>query len=843
MNNYPEHLAERQVTGKLMAELAGNANRQAYPPKFQNSPPRLARMFFKLCTRLDGTHFITEVNEEFCTTHGFKFPAQVTLPGVLAVIHSDDRCKFEASFSASLESMAPWLHEYRVVVADGRIIWLSGSALPTPSDDGTVHWAGFVVDITGRKTVEEKSRFLTERNRLLMRTATDGLHILDSDGYIVEASDNFARLLGYVTADMAGMHVSAWDEKWNDDGRWKKHLGADEGSKVREAVYRKRNGLLFPVEVFSSTATFDGRIYVSSTSHDVSGRKRDENELRMAAAAFEAKQSMFITDAVRRVVRINHAFSEQTGYVPAETIGKLPPIFRSGLYDEHHFSEVWKEARTKGFWSGEMFNRRKDGSVYPVRVSLTAVNRKDGAVSSYVGTEIDITAEKEAEKQITRLAYYDALTGLPNRRLLQERLEHSVALSRRTGSLGAVLFIDLDNFKQLNDQAGHDVGDMLLVQVSKRLVGSLRDTDTVARLGGDEFVVMLENLAEDSMTAAKLAESVSSKILAELNVPYNLSGHEHACTPSIGFTLFGERDEGVEELIKRADLAMYHAKAMGRNGIRFFDLEMRRSLKDRATRLDDIKRGIKNREFELHYQPQISMNGEIFGAEALVRWKHPTLGLLMPLEFVPLAEEVGIIVELGQLILETACRQLVHWATLPILSETCVSVNVSARQFRQRDFVDCVLQTLSASGADASKLTLEITESVLVDNIDDTIATMNSLKEKGIRFSLDDFGIGYSSLSYLKLLPFDQLKIDRAFVSDILTNRKDAAIASTIISLGKNLSLEVVAEGVESPAQREYLNQFGCHAFQGYLISKALEPTNFENFIQSHQCTSALSKT
>lgn len=794
---------------------------------------KLSRMLFRLRNTTDGS-FELSASEEFSFAHGFT-SSDITLSDVLSVVHTDDRNCFEASFIASAEAEAPWLHEYRVVLSKTRTVWFSGSALPHISKAQKVEWTGFIVDISARKHLEEQSCFLTERNRLLMRTATDGLHILDSNGYIVEASDSFARLLGYSAQEMEGMHISAWDDKWNLEGSWNKRHGVEGRSKVYEANYRRKNGLPLAVEVFSSTASFNGRRYVSSSAHDVSGRKRDEHELRVAAAAFEAKQCMFITDAVRRVVKVNLAFSQQTGFEPPETIGKLPPIFRSTLYDDDHFVDIWKETRENGFWSGELLNRRKDGTIYPVRFSLTVVHRADGAISSYVGTEVDITAEKEAEKHITRLAYYDVLTGLPNRRLLQERLAHSIVLSKRTGCLGALLFIDLDNFKQLNDDAGHEVGDMLLIQVANRLSAGLRDADTVARLGGDEFVVVLENLADEAFVAARLAETVSAKILAELNAPYELAGHEHHCTPSIGFTLFGEREENVDELIKRADLAMYHAKAMGRNAIRFFDLEMRRSLKDRATRIDEIKRGLKHHEFELYYQPQISMNGLIFGAEALARWRHPLLGLIMPLEFIPLSEEVGLIVELGEMLLKSACTQLVVWSQMPGLADTCISVNVSARQFRQRDFVERVMDTVTLTGADPSKLTLEITESVLMDNIEDTIATMDALRSEGIHFSLDDFGIGYSSLSYLKLLPFDQLKIDRAFVTDILTNPKDAAIAATIISLGKNLSLDVVAEGVESNEQRECLSVFGCHAYQGYLISEALSPLQYQSFVLNRQ--------
>lgn len=794
-------------------------------------PP--AKMLFRLQTQLDGSLAIVFLSEEFRSAHGFadELPS---LSDVLAVLHPDDANNFSCSFAASADANAPWLHEYRIITREGKLVWFSGSAIPSQRIPGRADWDGFVVDITERKLLEERSRFLTERNRLLMRTATDGLHILDGSGTVVEASDNFARLLGYVSTEMRGMHVSTWDEKWNIEGRWKKFHGTAGSSKVYEALYRRKNGLYLPVEVHSSTASFDGGLYISSSAHDISGRKRDENELRTVAAAFEAKQCMFITDAVRRVVKVNTTFSQQTGFEPSEAMGKVPPMFRSALYDEAYFKNIWKEAREKGFWHGELLNRRKDDSIYSARVSITAVNRADGTISSYVGTEVDITAEKEEEKRITQLAYYDALTGLPNRRLLRERLHHSVAISRRTGSLGALLFIDLDNFKQLNDLAGHDVGDMLLVQVAQRLAEGLRDADTVARLGGDEFVVVLENLTNLPLEAAHRAEAIGSKILAALNEPFDLAGNEHLCTPSIGYALFGERDETVEELIKRADLAMYHAKAMGRNGIQFFDLEMRRSLRDRTARIDDIKRGIRDGEFELHYQPQISAKGQIFGTEALARWMHPTRGIIMPSEFVPLAEEVGLIVELGQNLLYIACTQLETWSHVPQLADTSISVNVSARQFRQKDFVQHVLDTIASTGANPTNLILEVTESVLMDNIDDTIMTMNALKYCGIQFALDDFGIGYSSLSYLKQLPFDQLKIDRAFVCDILTNYKDAAITSTIISLGRNLSLDVVAEGVESDDQLQCLLGLGCNAFQGYLISKALTPNQYISFVLAH---------
>lgn len=806
-------------------------NDMSYSPGLSVPPGAAEPMTFALTKHAGGRWHLCKASAALCSALGLC--ATPTLADMLAVMYPDDRDGFSAACVRCAATQMPLLHEYRVVREGGRVLWLCISALPLPAPGASQYWAGFVVDITARKASEEQSRFLTARNRLLMRTATDGLHILDGDGYVVEASDNFASLLGYTAAEMRSLHVSAWHEGWNQNDRWETlqdHAAVGQ-SHTFEAIYRRKNGLRFHVEIFASTAVFAGKIYISSTSHDVSGRKRVENELRTSAAAFEAKQSMFITDALRRVVKVNLAFSEQTGFEAMDTIGKLPPLFRSGLYDDDVFASMWHTARTDGYWSGELRNRRKDGTVYPVRVSLTAVHRADGAIASYVGTEADISAQHESEQRIARLAYYDGLTGLPNRRLLHERLAHAIALSRRSGVLGAVLFIDLDHFKQLNDSAGHEAGDLLLVQLGRRLVGSLREADTVARLGGDEFVVVLENLDAKSSIAAGMARDVCGKLLAELNVPYQLGTHIHQSTPSIGCTLFGEREETGDDLIKRADLAMYQAKSSGRNGVRFFDAAMLRSTDAREGQIEAIRAGIAAGQFILHYQPQLAMDGAAFGVEALARWQDPERGLLGPAEFIGLAEESGLICELGQRLLQVACQQLHSWSQVPALAATHLSVNISARQFRQRDFTDQVLACVRNAHADPTRLTLEITESTLVDNIHEASKTMNALKAHGINFSLDDFGVGYSSLSYLKQLPFDQIKIDRAFVTDIAVDARAAAIAATIIALGRNLGLAVVAEGVETTAQRDCLQALGCDAYQGYLLAAALPAADLSDFV------------
>jgi diguanylate cyclase (GGDEF)-like protein len=461
-----------------------------------------------------------------------------------------------------------------------------------------------------------------------------------------------------------------------------------------------------------------------------------------------------------------------------------------------------------------------DGTRKIVLNSAVPLRGHDGAVTGVVVVNQDITQDKAAEEEIRRLAFYDPLTRLPNRRLLLEHLAHAQAKSARSLQEGALLFIDLDNFKTLNDTYGHDTGDLLLRQVAERLSACVREGDTVARLGGDEFVVMLEDLSTHPGEAAAQAERTAEKILAQLNPPYRIAEQAHHSTPSIGITLFCGHRESLEEVLKRADLAMYQAKGAGRNTLRFFNPEMHSVLARRATLEVDLRQGLLDGQFFLQYQPQVDDTGKVTGAEALLRWRHPERGLVSPGEFIPVAESSGLILPLGQWVLEAAARQLAVWASQSETSHLSLAVNISARQFRDPHFVEQVLRIIEQTGANPGRLKLEITESLLLDDIGDAIATMTALKSHGVGFSLDDFGTGYSSLSYLKRLPLDQLKIDQSFVRDVLTDPNDAAIARTIVALAQTLGLGVIAEGVETQAQRSFLVEHGCHAFQGYLFGR-----------------------
>ena len=486
---------------------------------------------------------------------------------------------------------------------------------------------------------------------------------------------------------------------------------------------------------------------------------------------------------------------------------------------------AWAEHRAQlaahqVFHDFELQQLRADGSPMWAAISGTPVFSAQGVFQGYRGTGRDVSARKQAKADIERLAFYDALTGLPNRRLLIDRLQKAMEHSARFIVHGALLFIDLDNFKILNDTLGHHMGDELLMQVAARLTRCVRSCDTVARLGGDEFVVMLEDIGEQPSDAAALAEGVGRKIVQALNQEYELGRQRHHCSPSIGVTLFFQHLHTLDELLKRADLAMYQAKAAGRNTLRFYDPDMQAAATARALLEKDLRQGLLHNAFMLYYQPVVDEHARVTGVEALLRWKHPTRGMVSPAEFIPVAEQTGLILPLGQWVLEQACAQLLLWSQDPATQALTIAVNVSARQFRQQDFTKQILHLLDRTGANPHRLKIELTESLLLTDFEDAIVKMGALRAIGVGFALDDFGTGYSSLSYLKRLPLDQLKIDQSFVRDVLVDPNDAAIARTILNLAQSLDLGVVAEGVESAGQRDFLLRSGCKAFQGYLFGR-----------------------
>ncbi len=490
------------------------------------------------------------------------------------------------------------------------------------------------------------------------------------------------------------------------------------------------------------------------------------------------------------------------------------------------------EADKNGYSHGQQISLALPHGVRCFELSTARQQSPGNSTPRFVVLSRDISERKHAEKEIEHLAFYDPLTRLPNRRLLLDRLQQALASSARSGNECALLFIDLDHFKTLNDTHGHDVGDLLLQQVALQLTSCVRSHDTVARLGGDEFVVILEDMGTDPIEAAARTKSVCEKIFHTLTQPYQLGAHEHHSTPSIGATVFGDHEQSHEDLLKQADIAMYQAKNDGRNTLRFFDPRMQESINERAALESELHHALKNRQFRLYYQIQVDSSHCAVGAETLIRWIHPERGLVSPAQFIPLAEETGLILPIGQWVMETACAQLKTWEQHALARDLILAVNVSAKQFRQADFVTQVQDALLRHSINPTLLKLELTESLLLEDVEGIIATMNTLKDTGVQFSLDDFGTGYSSLQYLKRLPLNQLKIDQSFVRDIVNDSSDKAIVRTVIAMAESLNLDVIAEGVETEEQRQLLLSRGCTHYQGYLFSKPVPIEQFEMLLK-----------
>jgi diguanylate cyclase (GGDEF)-like protein/PAS domain S-box-containing protein len=738
-------------------------------------------------------------------------------------IHEDDL----ATFEAARRNMDGSVVEYRWRHADGTIHWLRSRMRRLDKMSGAMIDFGVVQDIT---TERQASLALHERLAFIQKITSrvpgmvfqfawhpDGSSSLPFASESVkdifgitpeEARESTDRIFAAIhSEDVEAMQASielavrtltAWSHEFRvRDADGSEHWFLGNAVPEREP---------------------DGSVVAYGSLTDINERKHALAALTLTRVGVERTSDAmlwFTPDA--RIVDVNAASCRSLGYSREELL-RMSIFDINPHYDPQSWTQHFAELRESASLTFETEQKIKDGSFFPVEVVANYV--KFGDLELNCAFVRDISQRKRSEAEIQRLAYYDGLTGLPNRSLLLDRLAKTLALSRRRLCHGALLFIDLDNFKDLNDSLGHDVGDKLLQQVGQRLGTCVREGDTVARLGGDEFVVMLEDLSEQTDEAAAQAEAVAEKILLTLNRVYALDGKQHFSSPSIGVTMFHDSLQSVDELLKRADLAMYEAKAAGRNTMRFFDPEMQTVVANRTALESDLRQGLQREELVLHYQPAVDSEGQILGVEALVRWQHPQRGLIAPGEFIPMAEQTGLIQPLGQWVLQAACRQLVLWSTRPATAGLTISVNVSARQFRHPEFVSQLIELLQTSGVNPVRLKLELTESLLLHDVEDAIRKMDQLRAVGLSFSLDDFGTGYSSLSYLKRLPLEQIKIDQSFVRDVLTDPNDAAIVQTILALGQSLGFTVVAEGVETQAQRDFLLQHGCKVFQGYLFGR-----------------------
>ena len=554
----------------------------------------------------------------------------------------------------------------------------------------------------------------------------------------------------------------------------------------------------------------------------------ENKELGIIASIFHSQEGMLITDANLSIVQVNQSFTDITGYLLEEVLDKKPNILNSGRHDQAFYKQMWQSLNCHGKWEGKIWNRRKNGEVYSQYLSIAVVTDNSGNVTNYVATMNEITKGRAAKDKFANLSYYDPLTQLPNRRLFFDRFVQEIEAMSGNRRRAALLMIDLDHFKNLNDTLGHHLGDLLIEQLATRLVPCIRKKDLVARFGGDEFFILITNLTGTKIECASRAQEFATKVMTTFDTPFQLDEHHYSITASIGVTILGGEKTSTDMVLKQADIAMYQAKTKGRNRICFFEEKMQDDINQYVQLEREIRNAIELSQFELFFQVQVDDKQKPLGAEALIRWNHPALGLVAPGYFIEIAEENGLIVPIGQWVLEAACKQLKAWEVIPQMRGLTLAVNISSKQFQEKDFVSNIKYIVKQHGIDPALLKLELTETAFYENIEILISSMNKLNAIGIQFELDDFGTGYSSLQYLKRLPIEQLKIDHSFVRDIEFNKNDQQIVRTIISMTQNLDLKVIAEGVETENQMQILLDDGCHRFQGYYFGKPLPAIAFE---------------
>ena len=694
---------------------------------------------------------------------------------------------------------------------------------------------GVMQDITEKKRIEQESISVTMRLSTTLASIAEAFVTLDREGRLTYVNAESERLLKVDRVDLLGKPIwSVLDD--SSEGRLRRELRAllhgDTEVEFEFEDFYPRIGRWLDIRAYPFE---DG---IAAYLRDVSAVRQSQEQLLLLQTSISRLNDMvLITEASSinapgpRIVFVNDAFERHTGYSRSDVLGRSPRFLQGPNTARGELDRIRAALTEARPVRAELINYKKDGSPFWLELEIVPVDYFSRGLTHWVSVARDVTARKISENEIEHLAFYDTLTQLPNRQLLMDRLQGALSQGGATELIGVLMFIDLDNFKMLNDTLGHARGDLLLQQVAGRLRTCLGSADTVARLGGDEFVVMLEGQGDDRQAVTDKARKIAECLLAALSEPYDLGGHPYHGTCSLGVTLFSHNRQNIGDLLKQADLAMYQAKAAGRNDICFFDPEMQAVATAGAALSAELRQALRDQQFVLHYQPQVGRDGRMIGVEALLRWQHPERGLVGPDDFISQAEESGLILPLGQWVIETACAQLAEWAGRPNRAAFSIAVNVSARQFRHPEFVEMVFAALRAHNIAPERLKLELTESLLATGIEVTIAKMGALKRAGVTLAIDDFGIGYSALSYLKHLPLDQLKIDRSFVKDVLTDPNDAAIARTIIGLAQSLGLAVMAEGVETEAQRAFLAWHGCECYQGHLFCKTLPIDELEAFM------------
>jgi diguanylate cyclase (GGDEF)-like protein/PAS domain S-box-containing protein len=798
----------------------------------------------------DDQQNITFLNSAFIQTFGYTLEDIPTLADWWAKASPDPdyRQWMAATWQTTLETV---LHddsqfnpvELNIRCHSGSTKTVLANASSIQQSLGNVYL--FVLyDINERKKAEQKLLEREARYRAVTYSANDAIVTADNSGNIAGWNRGAQSIFGYSEAEVHGQPLAVlMPHRYREAhliGMSRVLSGgvSHMSDKTVELAGLRKDGSEFPLELSLAKWEASEGWFVTGIIRDITERKQAEADLRIAAIAFETQDAMFITDANQVILKVNQAFTRITGYSAEEAIGQTPALLKSGHQDAQFYQAMWETLARDGYWQSEIWNRRKCGDVYPERITITAVTNDEGNVVNYVATFDDISQDKKAEETIHDLIFYDMLTKLPNRRLLLERLKHSIEVERRDGRQLALMMLDLDRFKVINDSLGYLAGDELLQQVAARIetrlrkvdiVARLRKVDLLARLGGDEFIMLLEDITH-SEDAARVAE----QIIAILSKPFYLSqGDEVHISASIGISLYPQHGDNPETLISYADAALYKAKAEGRGSFAYYSEELTLAARERIALETRLRKAIEQQELRVFYQPQIDIvTGRIIGAEALVRWQDPIEGLIAPAHFIPFAEETGLILEIGAWVLRETCRQGRQWldAGLPPLT---LAVNVSAHQFRRSDIGALVTTALSETGFPAEHLELEMTESGLMESQSKVMELLNNLRALGVRFAIDDFGTGYSSLAYLKHFPLDSLKIDKSFIDDIPHLQDDMEIAATIIAMGHMLGFKVLAEGVETPEQLAFLQDKGCDAYQGYIKSKPVPADEFVELLRA----------
>jgi len=771
--------------------------------------------------RPDGViDFVSETIEEIS-----GYPAAQFMRGTshdwTNLIVPEDRRHHRHSVSEAIRAHQPYEVEYRIVDSHGVERWVSENGQPQTREGEEDPWVdGIIADISQRKHNEMRIAALLAEQSAILDNVMFGVMFV-RNRRIVSVNRRCEQLFDYAPGVLIGASTEQlFPDNFDFEASGiRQYRALSEGEYFsEERSYRRRDGSMLWCLVsgcaLDKQHANEGSIWVFA---DISERKEAEGKLRLSATVIEhIADGVVVLDTQGIIVTVNPAFTQITGYSEAEALGKDLTLTRSGRHDEEFYAAMWRAQVEHGYWRGEIWNRRKNGELYLESLTVNAVRDSEGLTTHYVGVFSDITKARESQDKLDHLAHHDPLTALPNRLLFHDRLHHALQHASRNHEQLALLFIDLDRFKNVNDTLGHHIGDELLKQVSKALQARLREGDTLARLGGDEFIVLLEDI--DNQFGASL---VAEKLVQMFEQPFMVAGHELFVTCSVGISLFPDDATDLNMLIRNADVAMYQAKARGRNGYSFYTPSMSGEGVERLRLETFLRRSIEKDEVFLHYQPQVDIvSGALIGVEALVRWNHPELGLVPPIRFIPLAEDTGFINQLGKWVLQEACRQMVRWQEAGLVVPK-IAVNLSVKQFERGSIVNMVADTLRDTGLDPARLQLEVTESVIM-NTDDAMVFINDLHAIGVGLAIDDFGTGYSSLAYLKQLPVQTLKIDRSFIKDISTDVNDEAIAIAIIQLGKSMNLSVIAEGVETEQQAEFLVRHGCHLAQGYLYSKPL---------------------